>query len=107
MPRWLLRALRRIRRLAAGGHVAFTLKARRELSSLEVELDEEDARDVLANLRVQDSAGRLFSAATGEWMYAFRPRLGRMVHYVKVLVGMNCVVVSFHEDDGGYDEEEG
>ena len=81
MPRWLPRVLTRIRELAAARKVLFTLKARRELASLEFGLDEEDACDVLANLHPEDSAGRLESEATGEWMYVFKPQLARTVVY--------------------------
>jgi hypothetical protein len=86
--------------------VLFTLKARRELASLEFGLDEEDACDVLANLTAEDSAGRLESTATGEWMYLFNPPLARTVLYVKLILRSDCVVVSFHEDEGGSHEED-
>lgn len=68
MSRWLLRALTRIRQLAAARKVRFTLKARRELAALELGLDDEDACDVITHLEAEDSAGRFESAATGEWM---------------------------------------
>lgn len=72
MPRWVPKTLRRIRELAAARKVLFTLKALRELASLELGLDEEDACDVLSHLAAEDSAGRFESAATGEWMYLFQ-----------------------------------
>jgi hypothetical protein len=100
MPRWLPKALGRIRTLAAQREVLFTLKALRELASLDIGLDEEGACDVLANLTAEDSAGRVESAATGEWMYLFKPHLSGMVLYIKVLLRSDCVVVSFHEDEG-------
>ena len=59
MPRWPRKVLTRIRKLAATRKVLFTLKARRELAGLEPGLDEEDACDILANLTVEDWAGRL------------------------------------------------
>ena len=50
--------------------------------------------------------GRLESAATGEWMYLFKPRLAGMVVYVKLILRNDCVVVSFHEDEGvGHEED--
>jgi hypothetical protein len=106
MPRWLPKALTRIRELAAARKVVLTLKARRELAGLGYGLDEEDARDVLANLTTQDSTGRLESAATGEWMYLFKPRLAGAPVYVKVVLRNDCIVVSFHEDEGGGHEED-
>jgi hypothetical protein len=101
---WLPVVLRRIRRLAAAGKVRFTLKALRELAALEVALDEEDARCILAGLKVGDSAGRLRSETTREWLYVFTPKVAGELFYVKVLVRAECVVVSFHEQVD--DEEE-
>ena len=106
MPRWLPKVLTRIREFAAARKILFTLKARRELASLEFGLDEEDACDVLVNLNSDDSAGRLESAATGEWMYLFKPQLAGTVLYVKLILRNDCVVVSFHEDEGGGHEED-
>lgn len=106
MPRWLPKVLTRVRELAAARKILFTLKARRELASLEFGLDEEDACDLLANLNSDDSAGRLESAATGEWMYLFKPQLAGTVLYVKLILRNDCVVVSFHEDEGGGHEED-
>jgi len=100
------KVLTRVRELAAARQVLFTLKARRELASLEFGLDEEDACDILAKLTVEDSAGRQESAATGEWMYLFKPELAGTVLYVKLILRSNCVVVSFHEDEGGSHEED-
>jgi hypothetical protein len=106
MPRWLPKALTRIREFAAARKVLFTLKARRELASLELGLDEEDACDVLANLTAEEAAGRLESATTGEWMYLFKPLLAKTVLYIKLILRNDCIVVSFHEDEGGGHEEE-
>jgi hypothetical protein len=106
MPRSLPKVLTRVREVAAARKVFFTLKARRELASLDLGLDEEDACDVLTNLAPEDSAGRLGSAATGEWMYLFKPQLAGTVLYVKLIVRNDCVVVSFHEDEGGGHEED-
>jgi hypothetical protein len=106
MPRWLPKVLTRVRELAAARKVVFTLKARRELTSLDIGLDEEDACDVLVKLAVEDSAGRLESAWTGEWMYLFKPQLAGVVLYVKLILRDDCLVVSFHEDEGGGHEED-
>ena len=105
MPRWLSNVLTRIRVLAAARDVRFTLKALRELAGLELGLDEEDACEVLAELTAEDSAGRVASAATGEWMYLFKPQVSETILYVKVILRNNCVVVSFHEDEDGSDED--
>lgn len=106
MPRWLPKVLTRIRELSASRRVLFTLKARRELASMELGLNEEDACEVLANLTPEDSVGRLASKATGECMYVFKPQLAGTVVYVKVILRNDCIVVSFHEDEGGGYEEE-
>jgi hypothetical protein len=105
MPRWLPRVLKRIQELAAARRVLFTLKARRELAALGIGLDEEDACDLLASLTGEDSAGRLASVVTGEWMYVFKPTLAGAVLYVKLTLRIDCIVVSFHEDEGGYEQE--
>lgn len=105
MPRWLPSILQRIRRLAAAGHVRFTLKALRELAALEPCLDELDACAILVRLKSNDSVGRLRSAGTGEWLYIFMPRVAGETLYVKLLVRTECVVISFHEQVD--DEEEG
>ncbi len=106
MPGWLPKVLTRIRELAAARKVLFTLKGLRELAGLGFGLDEEDACNILANLSREDSAGRLKSAATGEWMYLFKPQLGGVIVYVKLILRIDCVVLSFHEDQGGGHEEE-
>lgn len=98
MPRWLPRVLTRIHALATDRRVSFTLKARRELAELCDSLDEEDACELLAALTAQDSAGRLRSSATGEWMYIFKPALDNTVLYLKIILRGECIVVSFHED---------
>jgi hypothetical protein len=107
MPRWLLRALTRIRTLAAAERVVFTLKARRELATLAFRLEETDARDILARLATEDSVGRVESVSTGEWMYLFKPSFGGTTLYLKVIVRSRCILVSFHEDEGGGHEEDG
>lgn len=98
MPRWLSRVLARVRRLAAQGKVVFTGKALEELQGLE--LDEQDAAEIITGLGPQDSAGRVRSAQTGEWLYLFRPRVADVVFYVKLAVRSVCIVVSFHQDLG-------
>jgi DNA-binding MarR family transcriptional regulator len=106
MPRWLPRVLTRIREFAAARRVFLTLKARRELAALPLALDEQDACDLLANLTAEDSAGRLVSVGTGEWMYVFKPSLAGAILYVKLILRIDCIVVSFHEDEGTDHEED-
>lgn len=39
-------------------------------------------------------------------MYVFKPTLGAVLVYVKVILRDDCVVVSFHADEGaGHDED--
>ncbi len=101
MPQWLPKIMQRIRERAAARRVMFTLKALRELANLDPGLDEEDACEILANLTAEDSAGRIKSATTGEWMYLFKPQFGVAVLYLKLILRGNCVVISFHEDEEG------
>lgn len=103
MPRWLPRVLARIHELASTGNVRFTLKAVQELAALD--LDVEDAREVLQSLSASDSAGRLASAPTGEWMYVFKPMVGATTVYLKVVLRAGCIVVSFHEERHRDDED--
>jgi hypothetical protein len=95
--------LGRIRALATFRAVRFTVKAQAELATLR--LDEEDARDVLARLNAGDFAERLTSETTGEWMYVFKPSVGGMVVYIKLVLRSACIVVSFHVDVGVTDEQ--
>ncbi len=99
MPRWLRPTLARIRELAAKRRVRFTLKALRELSLLEFDLDEDDVCDVLGALEQCHSAGRRLAEQTGEWMYVFNPTIGGIVIYAKVILRTDCILISFHEDD--------
>ena len=106
MPRWLPQVLRRIQELAEARRVLFTLKARRELATLGLGLDQEDACDLLARLESGDFTARLVSSKTGEWLYVFKPTLAGAVLDVKVILRDECVVISFHEDEGAEHEEE-
>jgi len=104
MPGWLPRVLIRIRKYAERGEVRFTLKALQEVAALGLGLDAMDVCDILARLRGADSAGRVRSTSTGEWLYIFTPRIVSTVLYVKLLLRGNCVVVSFHENEWGGDD---
>src|SRR6266568_8944930 len=103
MPRWLPRVLQRVHALAAEGSVRFTLKALQELAVLD--LDADDAVEVLQGLTVRDSAGRIVTAHSGEWMYVFKPALGETTLYLKLVLRTGCVVVSFHEEESSDDED--
>jgi hypothetical protein len=105
VPRWLPRLLRRIHDLAGRGQVRLTLKAARELALLGAGLDAQDACDVLAALRGEDFAKRFESDHTGEWMYVFKPAVAGTAVYLKLVLRAECLVVSFHEDEGESDEE--
>jgi len=104
-PRWAARVLAEIRRLVALGRVRFTLKATQELAALELGLDEQDALQILSELRVADLRGRVESERTPEWLYVCKPEVGGINLYVKLIVRSECVVISFHEDQGDADEE--
>ncbi len=105
MPRWLSRVLKTVHRLAAQEKVRFTHKALREMAALDLALDEADACEVLKDLTDKDSAGRIASARTGEWMYVFKPRVAGTVVYLKLVLRADCVVVSLHEELDDHDEE--
>ena len=97
MPKWLPSVLERVHDLASMGRVLFTLKALRELASLDPSLDEEDAVAALRRLRGADSAGRIRSEHTGEWLYVFLPLVAGETLYVKLVLRADCLIVSFHE----------
>jgi len=62
-------------------------------------LDEEDACEVLANLIASEFDERLRSKKTGEWMYVFKPAIGGVLVYLKVILRADCIVISFHEEE--------
>lgn len=74
-------------------------------SALDAGLDEEDARHVLANLEASDFVERAVSKKTGEWLYVFKPGVGGVGVYVKVVLRGDCIVISFHEDEGQINED--
>jgi len=105
LPRWLPRLLRRIRELAGRHRVLFTLKATRELATLALGLDARDACEILGALTATEFVARFRSSRTGAWMYVFRPHVAGTIVYLKLILRQECVVVSFHEDEGKADEE--
>jgi hypothetical protein len=97
--------LAEIHRLVARRLVRFTFKATDELAQLELGVDEEDALQILGELSADDLARRIESERAAEWLYVFRPEVAGVILYVKLVVRSECVVVSFHEDEGNGDEE--
>ena len=103
MPGWLPKLLTRIHDVAASGKVHLTLKAEQE--ALGLGLAPEDVRDVIGGLSAADSAGRLVSRATGEWLYVFEPVVGGRRLYVKIALRGDCTVVSCHEDENAHEDD--
>ena len=99
MASWLTFALKRIRELAVQGRVRFTVKALFEIEELDPELAEEDVCDLLARLESEDFISRFRSRSTGEWMYVFKPIVEETVVYVKLILRLDCILISFHEDE--------
>ena len=58
-----------------------------------------------SELRVADLRGRVESERTPEWLYVCKPEVGGINLYIKLIVRSECVVISFHEDEGDADEE--
>jgi len=100
MPRWLEIVLARVHELASAGKVRFTHKALQELASLDLGMDEGDCLDLLRGLRAPDSVGRIKSTITGEWMYVFKPTVVETRIYLKLILRGDCIIISFHEEDG-------
>ena len=69
-------------------------------------MDVRDACDVLDSLTADDFAARVESVSTGEWMYVFKPFVAGTNVYLKLILRAECLVVSFHEDEGESDEEQ-
>ena len=97
--------LAEIHRLVALGRVRFTLKATEELAALEIGFDEKDALEILSELAAADLVGRIESERAPEWLYVFKPEVAGTVLYLKLIVRADCVVISFHEDEGDGDED--
>ena len=103
MARWLAKVLSRVHELAATSRVRLTYKAARETAALGQ--SPEDVREVLLGLTGDDSVGRTASTTTGEWLYVFKPEIGEQTIYVKLILRLDCIVVSFHEDEADGDED--
>ena len=103
MAAWLSGVLDRIHKLADESKVRLTVKAIAEVRGLGLGLAVSDVVDILTALSPADSAGRLRSSASSEWLYVFKPTVAETVLYVKVVLRGDCVVVSFHKDKS--DEE--
>src|SRR6266540_478758 len=63
------------------------------------------ASNVVHGGRAQESAGRVFSNETSEWLYVFKPWILGSVLYVKLVLRAHCVVVSFHKEQANEDED--
>lgn len=97
-PRYLNSILGTIRKMSKEGRVQFTLKALRELASMDLGLDELDVCEILCELKESDFKERKTSSITGEYLYIFSSKMAGMEVYLKVILRNNCVVISFHED---------
>ena len=103
MASWLSGVLDRIHELARDGNVRLTVKALAEVRGLGLGLGVSDVVDILIALSPTDSAGRLRSSVSSEWLYVFKPMVAETILYVKLVLRSDCVVVSFHKDES--DEE--
>ena len=97
-PHRLRSTLLCIRELAAADAVRITMKARNEMAILRPPATFGDVIDVLQDLAVQDWSTTLRSAVTGEPMHVFKPMTRFGLLYLKVVIRLDCVVVSFHEE---------
>lgn len=82
--------------------VHFTLKAINEMGLLG--LDATDGCEALTGLEVADFHQVLVSELTAEEMYVFKPWIGGLPCYIKLILRSRCVIVSFHEDEGDHEE---
>ena len=58
------------------------------------------ALQILSELVVGDLVGRIESERAPEWLYVFKPEVACTVLYLKLIVRADCVVISFHDDEG-------
>lgn len=103
-PRWVAAVPRRVRDRAIWGRVRFTYKARREIA--EIGWDRSDACEVLASLGSENLVRRLASEHSGEWLYVFECQVAGMQIYAKVILRVECIVISFHEESSHGAEKE-
>jgi hypothetical protein len=103
MANWRTGVLDKIHRHAKERKVLFTLKALRELESLELGLDEVDACGILEDLGEADFSQRVLSVRTQEWLYVFKPFVADIGIYLKVVIRDACIGISFHEDETNED----
>lgn len=82
-----------------------TGKALEELQALMLGLDEHDVADVPRTLTPAECAGRVRSHGSDEWLYVFNPSVASLELYVKVALRSRCIVVSFHGEGAGDDED--
>ena len=105
MPRWLRGVLARIHERAKQRRVRFTYKALRELAAIDLGLTEEDCCSVLESLAARNSAGRVKSVVTDDWLFIFKPAIGATEFYLKIMLRTDCIVISFHEEDQEHGDE--
>lgn len=106
MEPWLRDVLERIKELADAGLVEFTNKAQAEIDRLGWGLDVGDARDVVSELEAHEFTERIRSILTDEWLYVFKPVVFDHVIYLKLALRDGCVVISFHRDSDGEEDDE-
>ena len=56
--------------------------------------------------RVPRCLAKNVATASPRTSYVFKPQLAGMVLYVKLVLRSDCVVISFHEDEGEGHEED-
>src|SRR5882724_1826507 len=100
MPRWLRSVLTRTRELCPGAQGPLHAEGSSRASRSAVR-----SRRTRRMRRSGEPFGRGFrhrlsSPATDEWAYVFKPKLAGMVLYRKLILRSDCVVISFHEDEG-------
>lgn len=98
MSSWKTRVIEALRRHVRGGTVRWTTKAVREFTALS--LTEPAAFEIVESLTVKNVVGRITSETSGEELHVFKTLLDELSLYIKIAFRAECVVISFHEDNG-------
>lgn len=103
MSSWKTKAIENLRRHVKNGTVRWTTKATREFTGLG--LTEPAAFEIVESFTVEDLVGCITSETSGEELHVFKTLFDELMLYVKIAFRAECVVISFHEDNGGFADD--
>lgn len=92
-----------LRRHVKNGTVRWTTKAVGEFTALG--LTEPAAFEIVESLTAEDLVGCTKSESSGEELHVFKTLFDELLLYIKIAFRAECVVISFHEDNGDRADE--